>query len=106
MSGWLPVLAQLSEPGERRSNNMEPITHGGTDAKNKPCRCYKCKEVSVCTPFNDFYTLGEDDLGPLYCEACFNVYVAKQIESFTGGIILFMPYRPPADNGDEQSFSV
>ena len=50
-------------------NDVQPITHGGVDRGYKLCRCVECKEESVCTPSNDFYTI-ESDTGPLHCEKC------------------------------------
>jgi len=51
--------------------NEAPITHGGPFRGYKLCECHVCGEQSVCTPSNDFYTRGNDDLGPLECEKCF-----------------------------------
>ena len=50
---------------------MTPITHGGTDYGYKLCKCAKCGVERECTPSQDFYTLGDDDTGPLHCFKCF-----------------------------------
>lgn len=48
----------------------EVITHGGTDRCYKTCKCSSCGHTGICTISNDFYTIGEDDNGPLFCESC------------------------------------
>lgn len=57
----------------------EPITHGGTDRGYKLCQCNQCKIVMKCTPRTDFYTIGSDTSGPLYCERCFWEMVRKNL---------------------------
>lgn len=37
------------------------------------CKCSQCGQISRCTPNNDFYTLGSDRDGVLYCEGCFRL---------------------------------
>lgn len=49
---------------------MEPITHGGTDARYKLCRCSRCEMEAECTPWCDFYTREGDPQGPLFCGGC------------------------------------
>jgi hypothetical protein len=56
----------------------EPITHGGTDRGYKLCKCAKCGDVSVCTPFNDYYTARGSDNGPLFCGNCIFALAAMQ----------------------------
>jgi len=51
-------------------DETEVITHGGTDRGYKVCRCAACGYTAKCTVSNDFYTIGEDDSGLLYCESC------------------------------------
>lgn len=45
------------------------IKTNDVDRRYKNCQCEKCKEVSQCTPFNDFYEV-KDSKG-LLCELCF-----------------------------------
>ena len=47
-----------------------PITHGGSDARYKLCRCSVCGLEAVCEPLCDFYTRPDDPTGPLFCEVC------------------------------------
>lgn len=52
-------------------NTDEVLTHATGDRGYKLCQCFACKEVSLCTPNNDFYTKTADGPGgPLYCEKC------------------------------------
>ena len=53
------------------THQMTPITHGGTDRGYKLCKCAKCGVEAECTPKTPFFTLGDDDVGPLHCMACF-----------------------------------
>jgi len=47
---------------ERRTDDV--------DLRKQPCCCCVCKEVSLCTPSNDFYTTPiTGDF--LVCERCF-----------------------------------
>jgi hypothetical protein len=57
---------------------MSAITHGNVYRGYKLCRCARCQEESVCTPDNDFYTMGRDDDGPLYCAGCMLAIASKE----------------------------
>ena len=59
----------------------QPITHGGPDRRMQVCKCARCERVAVCTPHNDFYTLGDDRNGLLYCEGCFWALAAQKKET-------------------------
>lgn len=57
--------------------NDNIITNGGTNRGYKLCKCCKCGKIEKCTMSRDFYTLGDDDTGPLHCEDCFKNHVKK-----------------------------
>lgn len=59
----------------------EALTHGDQPRQWRLCRCAQCGQESVCTPSNDFYTLGTDRAGPLYCEGCFWSIAHKKKET-------------------------
>jgi len=53
------------------------ITEGGTDRRNRLCRCSNCGIEAVCRPDFDFYSTEEDDKGPLLCESCLYSYMRR-----------------------------
>ena len=64
------------------ASKKKAITRGGSDRRYQVCRCSVCGLVEHCTPGNDFYTLGVDNKGLLYCELCFAnaIHVAPAME--------------------------
>jgi hypothetical protein len=63
----------------------EPYTHATSDPaelRDLLCKCSRCSEVSRCTRFNDFFTLGDEpDVGkPLVCQSCFDIYCADRLD--------------------------
>jgi len=54
------------------------LTTGKGNRQYKLCKCNKCGTVGQCTPNRDFYTVSNDDDGPLYCESCFRVAYSEQ----------------------------
>lgn len=64
----------MTNEAKRNEDTVEPlvrpITHGGTDARYKLCRCSVCGLEAICEPMCDFYTRPGDPSGPLFCEVC------------------------------------
>lgn len=64
----------MTNEAKRNEDTVEPlvrtITHGGTDARYKLCRCSVCGLEAICEPMCDFYTRTGDPSGPLFCEVC------------------------------------
>lgn len=52
-------------------DRTEIITRGNVDRAYKLCKCYRCGDVSECTPDNDFYVLDDCVEDVLFCERCF-----------------------------------
>ena len=75
----------MTNEAKRNEDTVEPlvrtITHGGTDARYKLCRCSVCGLEAICEPMCDFYTRTGDPSGPLFCEVC----ILKPNATITGG---------------------
>lgn len=83
----LEIDSELTFAKKNRTDGMEKndridgseILRGvpGPDgAAFRYCECTSCKEVSRCTPSNDFYTVPDDPDAHL-CSCCFQTYYGR-----------------------------